>query len=107
MKMVVVYQSRTIWIAPTLGVEVQTKHKIRMQPCVYQHRATPNLAVAVEQDFALPADGFLLFWVSRIQNILLRLGYAVFDQDPSSKLLEIIGAFECHRVGIVSHKRNF
>ena len=48
MQMVVVDQRRIFRIAPPFGVEMQTKHEIGMQPCVYQNGATTNLAVAIE-----------------------------------------------------------
>src|SRR5439155_17045601 len=58
-KMIRVGQRWTSRIAPSFSIEMQTQHKVRMQFEIHKGRTTPNLAIAVEQDFALPADGFL------------------------------------------------
>src|SRR5437899_6436391 len=107
MKMIRVRQGRAVWIAPSFSVEMQAKHKIRMQFEVNQCRAASNLAVAIEQNFALPANRLLFFRIIRIKNVGARLWHAVLDQNFSSKLPKIIGALRRNRFVATSDERNF
>ena len=74
---------------------------------IHQRRTTPNLTVAVEQDFALPADGLLFLWISRIKNIVARLRHAIPDENLPGQLAKIIRTLAgCWLIG-TSDKRNF
>ena len=64
-----------------------------MQLGIHKHRATPDLAVAVEQHLALPADRLLFFGIAWIENIRPRLRQAVLDQNFSGELFEIARTF--------------
>src|SRR6476469_960415 len=66
--MIRVSQHRTGRVAPSFSVEMQTQHKIRMQFEIHQRSAASNLAVPIEQDFALPTDG-LLFRLSYLDLV--------------------------------------
>ncbi len=88
---------------------MQTQHKIRMQFEIHQRRATSNLAIAVEQDFALPADGLLFSgsFGSRtsargcpaVAGFLIRIFLA--SSRKSSGRLTVVGS------SLYSDKRNF
>src|SRR4051812_31769709 len=78
-----------------------------MQFEVHQRRTTPNLTVAVEQDFALPADGFLFLLISRIKNIGARLRHAVSNEDVSRQPAKIIRPLARHWLVSTSNKQNF
>ena len=90
MKMIGVGQVRIVRVAPPFGIEVQTKHKIGMQFEVHQRRAASNLAIAIEQNFALPANGLLFRRIIGIENVGARLWHAIFDQNFSGELPKII-----------------
>src|SRR5437667_12110917 len=106
--MIDVGQRRIVRIAPAFGVEMQTKHKIGMQFEVYPRSAATDLAVAVEQNFALPADRLLFFRIIWIKNFPAhaRLWYAAFDQNFPGELPKIIRALGRGRFIAVSNKRN-
>src|SRR5437867_2579729 len=95
MKMVLVHQSWVIRIAPWLGVEMQTKHEIGMQLCVHERGATTDFAVAVKQNFTLPANGLLFLRIIGVEKLPAYAGLrdTIFDQDFFGKLLEIVRAF--------------
>src|SRR5262249_20887189 len=78
-KMSGVGQGWIVWVAPAFRIEMQTKHQIGMQFEVHQRRPTSNLAIAVEQNFALPADSLLFFRIVWIKNVRARLWHAVLD----------------------------
>src|SRR3954462_3613109 len=86
---------------------MQTQHKVRMQFEIHQRRTTPNLAVAIEQDFALPADGFLFLRISRIKNIGARLRHAISDENLSRQLAKLIRSLSGCWLISTSSKRNF
>src|SRR6266566_4766328 len=88
--MIGIGQGRTIWIAPAFSVEMQTNYKVRMQFEIHQRRTAPNLAIAVEQDFALPADGLLFLRISRIKNIGARLWHAILNENLPGQVAKII-----------------
>ena len=48
MKMVRVGQARIVWIAPTFRIEVQTKHKIRVQFEIHQRSSPTNFAITIK-----------------------------------------------------------
>ena len=66
-----------------------------MQLGIHKHRATPDLAVAVEQHLALPPDRLLFFGIVWIENIPAHAGLrqAVLDQNFSGELFEIARTF--------------
>src|SRR3954469_22254868 len=86
---------------------MQTQHKVRMPFEVHQRRTAPNLTVAIEQDFALPADGFVFLWISRIKNIGARLRDTVSNEDLSRQLAKIIRPLAGHWLVSTSNKKNF
>src|SRR5918996_823677 len=105
--MIDVGQARAVWVAPSFSVEMQTKHKIRMQFKIHQRCAASNLAIAIEQDFALPTDRLLFRGISRIKNIGARLWHTVLDQNFLGELLKIIRTLAGQRFIVISDKRNF
>src|SRR5512132_339368 len=107
MKMIGVGQHRTSRVAPSFSVEMQTQHKIRMLFEIHQCGTAPNLTVAVEQDFALPADGLLFLRISRIKNIGSRLWHAILDENLPGELAKIIRALAGRWLISTSDKRNF
>src|SRR5213083_1983240 len=78
-----------------------------MQFEIHQRRTAPNLAVPVEQDFALPADGLLLSRISWIKNIGARLWDAVLNQNFPGELAKIIRTLAGCWLISTSDKRNF
>src|SRR5206468_6917890 len=100
-------QDRTSRIAPAFSIEMQTKDEIGMQLEVHARCATSNLAIAVEQDFALPSDGLFLCRITWIKNLGARLWDAVLNQNFPGKLPEIIRALNRGRLIAISDKRNF
>src|SRR5262249_33328348 len=104
--MIDVRQGRAIWIAPSFSIEMQTKHKIRMQFEIYKRGTASNLAVAVKQNFALPTDGLLFGRISRVKNIGAWLRHAVLDQNFLCEVPKIIRALRRGRFIVISHKRN-
>src|SRR4051795_4273820 len=86
---------------------MQTQHKVRMQFEIHQRRTTPNLTVAIEQDFALPADGSVFLRISRIKNIGARLRDTVSNEDLSRQLAKIIRPLAGCWLISTSNKRNF
>ena len=60
-------------VAPRFRVEMQTENKIGMQPGINELRPLPNLAVPVEENFALPPDGLLFQRVVRSIEVLTRI----------------------------------
>ena len=105
--MIRVGQHRTGRFAPSFSVEMQTQHKIRMQFEIHQRRTPPNLTVAVEQDFALPADGLLFLRISRIKNISARLWHTIPNENLPGQLAKIIRTLAGCWLISTSHKRNF
>ena len=75
-----------------------------MQFEVHQRRAASNLAIAVEQNFALPADGLLFLRIIWIKNVRARLWDAVLDQNFSGEFPKIIRTFPCNRFVAVPDK---
>src|SRR5262249_43558941 len=106
-KVIDVSQRRTIRVAPAFSVEMQTKHKIRMQFEIHQRCAASNLSIAVEQNFALPTDGLLFRRISWIKNVNTRLRHAILDKNLSGELAKIIRTLGRNRFNAISHKRNF
>src|SRR6266480_2720091 len=107
MKMIFIGQCWVIWIAPAFGIQMQTKHEIGMQFSVHQYGATADFAIAIEQDFALPANRLLFLGIVWIKNIRSRLGHAVFDQNSCRQLPEIIRTFRRNWLVAVSDKEDF
>ena len=105
--MIRVGQHWTSRVAPSFGVEMQTQHKVRMQFEIHQRRTAPNLAIAVEQDFALPADGLLFLRISRIKNIGARLWHAIPNENLPGQLAKIIWTLAGRWPFNTSDKRNF
>src|SRR3989449_10201725 len=105
--MIGVGQARIVWIAPAFSIEMQTKHEIGMQFKVHQSGPASNLAVTIEQNFALPADGLLFRSIVWIKNVGARLWHAVFDQNFSGELTKIIRTFRRDRFVTIPHKENF
>src|SRR2546423_12122460 len=106
MQMIIVDQSRVARISPAFGIEMQTKHKIRMQLRVHQSGATTDFAVAIKKHFALPSDCFLFFGILWIENIRPRLRQAVLDQNFSGEVLEIARALCSDWVGAVTDEQD-
>src|SRR5262249_28272142 len=104
--MIRVRQNRTSRIAPSFRVKMQTQYKIRMKFEIHQRRTTANFTVAVEQDFALPADGLLFLWISRIKNIGARLWHAIPDENLPGQLAKIIRTLAGCWLIRTSDKRN-
>src|SRR5215468_1372490 len=107
MKMVDVSQHRTSRVAPSFGVEMQAKHKIRMQLEIHQRCTASNFIVAVEQDLALPTDGLLFFRISLIKNIGARLWHAIPNENLPGELAKIIRTLARRWPIGTAHKRNF
>src|SRR5438552_13430153 len=107
MKMICVGQVRTVRVAPHFGIEMQTKDQIRMQFEVYTSRAASYLAIAVEQNSALPANSLLFCRIIGIENVGARLWHTVFNQDFPGQRPKIIRKFLCGRFITISDKRNF
>ena len=107
MKMICVRQGRLIRIAPRLGIEMQTDDKVGVQFRVHQHRAPSNFAVAIKQNLALPSDGVLFFGIFWIENVSARHRNAIFDENFSGELFEIVRAFWRRGTRAVAHKKNF
>src|SRR5438876_2889953 len=105
--MIRVGQHRISRVAPSLSVEMQTQHKIRMQFEIHQRRTAPNLAVTVEQDFALPADGLLFLRISGIKNIGARLWHAIANENLPGQLAKVIRTLAGCWLISTSDKRNF
>ena len=57
--MIRIGQGWIVWVAPAFGIEMQTKHDIGVQFEIHKRRPASNLAIAVEQNLALPADRLL------------------------------------------------
>src|SRR5437016_216704 len=93
-------------IAPAFSIKMQTKHEIGMQLRVYQHGTTADFAVAVKQDFALPANRLLFLRIVWIKNIRPRLRHSIFDQNFLRELPEIIRTFRSDWFGAIANKRN-
>src|SRR6267154_5501920 len=105
--MIRVGQHWTSRVAPSFSVEMQTQYKVRMQFEIHQRGTAPNLTEAVEQDFALPADGLLFFRISRIKNIGARLWHAIPNENLPGQLAKIIRALAGCWLIRTSYKRNF
>src|SRR5258708_28704670 len=99
MQMIVINQGGILGIPPSFCVEMQAKHEVRMEFGVNQNSAAPNLAKAVKENLALPADRLLLFRIVGIQKIGSRLRHAVLDQNFSSEVFEIVGTLPGYRLG--------
>ena len=106
--MIIVDQGRLARITPAFGIEVQAKHKIRMQLCVHEHGAATDLAVPVKQHFALPSDCLLFFGIVWIENVPAHAGLrqAVSDKDFSGEFFEIPRPLRSDRVGAVANVQN-
>src|SRR2546423_9255178 len=102
MEMIIIDQSRVARIPPAFGIEMQTKHKIRMQLPVNEHGAATDLAVAIKKHFALPSDCFLFFGIVWIENVRPRLRQAVVDKNFAREFLEIARPLRMDRVGAVT-----
>src|SRR5262249_18160111 len=107
MKMIDVSQHRTSRVAPSFGVEMQAKHKIRMQFEIHQRCTASNFTVAVEQDLALPTDGLLFGRISRVKNIGARLWHAIPNENLPSELAKIIRTLARRWFISTADKRNF
>src|SRR6266705_6892876 len=93
-------------IAPAFSIKMQTKHEIGMQLRVHQHGTAADFAVAVKQDFALPANRLLFVRIVWIKNIPSGLRHSIFDQNFLCELPEIIGTLRSDWFGAVANKRN-
>src|SRR6266487_4152534 len=93
-------------IAPAFSIKMQTKHEIGMQLRVHQHGTTSDFAVAVKQDFALPANRLLFLRIVWIKNIPSWLRHPIFDQNFLCELPEIIRTFRSDWFTAVADKRN-
>ena len=102
MEMIVIDQSWIGRIAPAFGIEMQTKHKIRMQFSINQDGAATDLAVAIKKHFALPSNRFVFFGIVWIENVGPRLRQAVLDKNFSGEFLEIARPLRSDRVGAVT-----
>ena len=107
MKMIGVGQLWVVRVAPAFSIQMQTKHQIGMQFDVHQRSPTSNFAVAIKQNFALPANGLLFGWIVCIKRILARARHAVFDQNFPCELPKVIGAFCRSRFFGIPDERNF
>src|SRR5215472_14709645 len=107
MKMIDVSQDGISRIAPSFSVEMQTKHKIRMQFEIHLRCTAPDFTIAVEQNFALPADGVLLFRISLIKNISARLWHAIPNKNLPGELAKIIRTLARRWLIGTADKRNF
>src|SRR6266513_220776 len=107
MKVVDVGQSWIVGIAPAFRIKMQTEYEIRMQFEVHQRRLAADLAVAVKQNFALPANGLLFLWAVCVKNLRSGPWHAIFDQNLFGKFLEVAGAFCGDRVVTVPNEENF
>src|SRR5438034_970737 len=109
MKMIRLGQGWIVWVAPAFRIEMQTKDQIGMQFEVHQRRPASNLTIAVEQNFALPADSLLFLRIIWIKNVPAYAGlwHAVLDQNFSGKLAKIIRTLRRSRFITVPNKENF
>src|SRR4029077_13940241 len=105
--MIRVGQARTIRIAPTFRIEMQTKHKIRMQFEVHQRSPASDLAVTVKQNLALPSNGLLFAGIVWIKNVGARLRYTVLNQNFSCQLPKIIRPLSGNWFVPIPNERNF
>src|SRR5947207_8978966 len=109
MKMIRLGQGWIVWVAPAFRIEMQTKDQIGMQLEVHQSRPASNLTIAVEQNFALPADSLLFVRIIWIKNVPAYAGlwHAVLDQNFSGKLPKIIRTLRRSRFITVPGKENY
>src|SRR5215469_5098928 len=107
MKMIRVSQQRTSRVAPSFSVEMQAKHKIRMQFEIHQRCTASDFTVAVEQDLALPTDGLLFGRISRVKNIAARLWHAILDENLPGELAKIIWTLARRWLIRTSHEGHF
>src|SRR5438477_9284020 len=109
MKMIRLGQGWIVWVAPAFRIEMQTKDQIGMQLEVHQRRPASNLTIAVEQNFALPADSLLFVRIIWVKNVPAYAGlwHAVLDQNFSGKLTKIIRTLRRSRFITVPGKENF
>src|SRR5215472_16160757 len=107
MKMISVCQHRTSRITPSFSVEMQTKHKIRMQFEIHQRCTASDFTVAVEQDLALPTDGLLFGRISRVKNIGARLWHAIPNENFPGELAKIVRTLARRWLIGTADKRNF
>src|SRR5436190_20898498 len=107
MEMIGVGQRRTLRVAPPFGVEMETKNQIGMQRKVHARRTASNLAIAIEQNFALPANGLFFRRISWIKNICTRLWHAILNENVPGELAKIIRALGRRRFIVISHKGDF
>src|SRR5215831_13689395 len=107
MKMIRLSQQRRSRFAPPLSVEMQAKHKIRMQFEIHQRRTASDFTVAVEQDLALPTDGLLFGRISRVKNIGARLWHAIPNENFLGELAKIIRTLARGWLIGTPDKRNF
>src|SRR2546423_5437379 len=104
--MVGVGQRRTLRVAPAFGVKMETKNQIGMQLKVHARRTASNLAIAVEQNFALPANGLFFSRIIGIESIGTRLWHTVLNQNFPGQSPKIIRTLRRGRLLAISHKRN-
>src|SRR5207247_9367960 len=102
--MIIGDRGRLARITPAFGIEVQAKHKIRMQLCVHEHGAATDLAVPVKQHFALQSDCLLFFGIVWIENVPANAGLSqgVPDKYFSSVHYEVPGPLGRYWVGAVA-----
>src|ERR1044071_7484697 len=78
-----------------------------MQSEIHLRCTAPDFTIAVEQNFALPADGVLFFRISLIKNVSARLCHAIPNENLPGKLAKIIRTLARRRLIGTADKRDF
>src|ERR1044072_8560044 len=96
--MVPVDESRIFFVAPLVGVEVETENKVGPQLGVHQPGAFPDFARSIKQDLAMPAHRFCLERIVRALKFLDWILGPARLENGASCFLEVSRTIPSHRL---------